>query len=158
MNSAHPAFVDLVRRQLKRDYRDEDLRGAGLRIFTTLSPVAQDNAERALSGVLAKLGKRKKSRKLQGAMVVTAVDSAEVLAVVGSRQVRQVGFNRALDAVRPIGSLVKPAVYLAALEDDLDFCNFTGVPTVRVLEVLKELTDCRFLYGRYLRSHTFWMM
>lgn len=30
---------------------------------------------------------------------------------------------------------------LAALEDDLDFCNFTGVPTLRVLEVLKGLTD-----------------
>lgn len=29
---------------------------------------------------------------------------------------------------------------LAALEDDLDFCNFTGVPTVRVLNVLKDLT------------------
>lgn len=29
---------------------------------------------------------------------------------------------------------------LAALEDDLDFCNFTGVPTLRVLEVLKDLT------------------
>ena len=29
---------------------------------------------------------------------------------------------------------------LAALEDDLDFCNFTGVPTVRVLELLKDLT------------------
>lgn len=29
---------------------------------------------------------------------------------------------------------------LAALEDDLDFCNFTGVPTTRVLDVLKELT------------------
>ncbi len=30
---------------------------------------------------------------------------------------------------------------LDALEDDLDFCNFTGVPTVRVLEVLKDLTE-----------------
>lgn len=30
---------------------------------------------------------------------------------------------------------------LAALEDDLDFCNFTGVPTLRVLEVLKDLTE-----------------
>ncbi|MEM9427478.1 MAG: hypothetical protein AAGA06_12345 [Pseudomonadota bacterium] len=29
---------------------------------------------------------------------------------------------------------------LAALEDDLDFCNFTGVPSIRVLRVLKELT------------------
>jgi len=30
---------------------------------------------------------------------------------------------------------------LAALEDDLDFCNFTGVPTLRVLEVLEDLTE-----------------
>lgn len=29
---------------------------------------------------------------------------------------------------------------LAALEDDLDFCNFTGVPSIRVLRVLKNLT------------------
>lgn len=30
---------------------------------------------------------------------------------------------------------------LAALEDDLDFCNFTGIPSMRVLEFLKELMD-----------------
>lgn len=29
---------------------------------------------------------------------------------------------------------------LEALEDDLDFCNFTGIPSTRVLEVLKDLT------------------
>jgi hypothetical protein len=30
---------------------------------------------------------------------------------------------------------------LAALEDDLNFCSFTGVPTRRVLEVLNELIE-----------------
>ena len=30
---------------------------------------------------------------------------------------------------------------LAALEDDLDFCNFTGVPSVRVLKLLKDIVD-----------------
>ncbi len=52
---------------------------------------------------------------LQGALIATAIDSGEVLALVGDRNPRMAGFNRALDAVRPIGSLVKPAVYLTAL-------------------------------------------
>ncbi|RYZ83502.1 MAG: penicillin-binding protein 1B, partial [Moraxellaceae bacterium] len=34
----YPAFVDLVKRQVKQDYREEDLVSEGLRIFTTLSP------------------------------------------------------------------------------------------------------------------------
>jgi penicillin-binding protein 1B len=44
-----------------------------------------------------------------------------VLAVVGGRHEDRAGFNRALDAVRPVGSLIKPAVYLAALEQPRRF-------------------------------------
>jgi Membrane carboxypeptidase (penicillin-binding protein) len=47
---------------------------------------------------------------------VTDPQTGEVLALIGGRETRYEGFNRALDALRPIGSLVKPAVYLAALE------------------------------------------
>jgi len=53
---------------------------------------------------------------LQGASVVVSVDGGEVLSVVGGRNPQFAGFNRALDAVRPIGSLIKPAVYLTALQ------------------------------------------
>lgn len=114
---SYPAFMDLVRRQLHRDYREEDLTSEGLRIFTTLDPWVQSKAEEALSGRLEKLEKRKKlpTGKLDGAAVVLDSQSAEVLAVVGGRNTRFAGFNRALDAVRPIGSLIKPVVYLAAL-------------------------------------------
>ncbi|BEQ13267.1 penicillin-binding protein 1B [Desulfoferula mesophila] len=116
--SPYPAFLQLVYRQLKRDYRDEDLRSEGLGIITTLDPVAQRAAERALSGRLARLEKdrRLKSGTLQGALVITSTQNAEVQAVVGGRDPRFEGFNRALDAQRPIGSLVKPVVYLTALE------------------------------------------
>ncbi len=117
--SNYPAFLDLVRRQLRRDYRDEDLRGAGLQIFTTLDPLLQRQAESALSARIRQLeldSGRLGPNTLQGAVVLTRTSTAEVLAVVGGRKPREAGFNRALDAVRPIGSLVKPAVYLAALE------------------------------------------
>ena len=112
-----PAFVDLVRRQLRRDYREEDLTSEGLRIFTTLDPWVQQRAASALSGRLQKIEKGRRIAKgsLQGAMVVVSAQNGEVQALVGGRDAGFAGFNRALDAVRPIGSLVKPAVYLAAL-------------------------------------------
>ena len=49
-------------------------------------------------------------------MVVTNPETGEIQALIGSRDPRFAGFNRALDAVRPIGSLIEPAVYLTALE------------------------------------------
>jgi penicillin-binding protein 1B len=52
---------------------------------------------------------------MEGAVVSVDVDNGEVEAVVGGRDVRYAGFNRALDTRRPIGSLIKPAIYLTAL-------------------------------------------
>jgi len=116
--SPHPAFLDLVRRQLQEDYRDRDLRDAGLRVFTTLDPRVQSAAEAALGGRIRELEQRGAAGDgpLQGAAVVVHPATGEVLGLVGGREVRYAGFNRALDARRPIGSLVKPAVFLTALE------------------------------------------
>ncbi len=114
-----PAFVDLVRRQLRRDYPGEVLRSEGLRILTTLDPTVQRAAESALDQSIPLLARRSRiaSGELQAAIAVTDARSGEVLSIVGGRDPRRAGFNRALDAVRPIGSVVKPAVYLAALTD-----------------------------------------
>ncbi len=115
--SSYPAFIDLVRRQLHRDYREEDLTSEGLRIFTTLDPWVQEQVEAALANRLPKLEKQYgiEEEALQAAAVVVGADGGEVLAVAGDRTPGYAGFNRALDAVRPIGSLVKPVVYLTAL-------------------------------------------
>ena len=111
-----PAFLDLVRRHLKRDYQDTDLATEGLQVFTTLDPRAQQSAESALLKNLQRLDSTRHSKVgLQGAVVVADPQSGDVLAVVGGRDLGREGFNRALDARRPIGSLAKPAVYLAAL-------------------------------------------
>lgn len=116
--SPYPAFLNLVHRQLRQDYRDEDLRSEGLQIFTTLDPKVQRVAEEVLSKRLTRLENTRgmQTNSLQGALIVTSTQNAEVQAVVGGRDPRFEGFNRALDARRPIGSLVKPIVYLTALQ------------------------------------------
>ena len=113
-DSSYPAFLDLVKRQLREDYRDEDLTEEGLRVFTSFDPVLQLKAEQAMSETLKRLGKA--TEGVEGAMIVTNPETGEIQAMLGSRQPGFAGFNRALDASRPIGSLIKPAIYLAALE------------------------------------------
>jgi penicillin-binding protein 1B len=109
--------MGLVRRQLRRDYRDEDLDSAGLTVLTTLDPLAQRIAQAAVSEGVSGLRRRDEAtRPLEGAAVVTRPATGEVLAVVGGAEGGFDGFNRALDARRPIGSLVKPVIYLGALE------------------------------------------
>jgi penicillin-binding protein 1B len=113
----YPAFLDLVREQLAKDYREEDLRSEGLRIFTALDPLVQHQAEQSLTTGLDQLEQQKRIEQgaLQGAVVVSRIGSAEVVAVVGGRDAKYAGFNRAINAKRPVGSLIKPAVYLTAL-------------------------------------------
>ncbi len=48
---------------------------------------------------------------------MTATQTGEIQAMVGGRDARYAGYNRAVDTERPIGSLAKPIVYLTALED-----------------------------------------
>jgi penicillin-binding protein 1B len=114
----YPAFLDLVRRQLRSDYNEADLTEAGLTVFTTLDPQVQRAAESALQEELERLDKSKReaAHGLEGVVIVTTPQTGEVVALVGGRRSGFDGFNRALDAKRPIGSLAKPIVYLAALE------------------------------------------
>jgi penicillin-binding protein 1B len=113
-----PAYLDLVRRHLKRDYAEADLAAAGLSVYTSLDPRAQAAAEHALTQNLKRLdaASRVRGATLEGAVIVAEPNSGDVVAVVGGRDAGSDGFDRALDARRPIGSLVKPAVYLTALE------------------------------------------
>ena len=112
-----PAYMDLVRRQLAGEYSEESIATTGLRVFTNLDPVVQKQAEQELVEGLARLEPGGAANALlEGAIVVTQPATGAVLAVVGGREVAAAGFNRALDAKRPAGSLIKPFVYLTAIE------------------------------------------
>ncbi len=127
--SPHPSFLRLVHRQLRRDYDEKDLRSEGLRVFTTLDPRVQGVAETALTRRLAQFDKERRFGQpgLEGAVVVTDPQSGEVQAMVGGRDVRYAGYNRALDATRPVGSLLKPAIYLTALSEPSKFTLLTPI-------------------------------
>jgi len=115
----YPAYLQLVRKQLQRDYREGDLRSEGLRIFTMLDLLAQAIAEAVVRKRVPELERARglAAGSLESAVVVTSAGQGEVLALVGGRDSEYAGFNRALDAVRPIGSLIKPVVYLTALSE-----------------------------------------
>ncbi len=119
----YPAFIDLVKRQLREDYSAEELNSEGLKIYSTMSLRAQGHVERALTERLKSLESAYKATGLQGAVVLAAVGSGEVEAVVGDRNTQFSGFNRALDARRSIGSLIKPVVYLTALQNGYNLAS-----------------------------------
>ena len=127
--SPHPAFLQLVHRQLRREYDEADLRSEGLRVFTTLDPRVQQAAERVLSRKLAQFDKEKRFGEpgLEGAVVVADSQGGEVQALVGGRDPLYRGFNRALDAARPVGSLLKPAIYLTALSEPSRYTLVTPI-------------------------------
>jgi penicillin-binding protein 1B len=92
----------------------------GARIYTTLDSEAQTAVNESVAAVIGKIEKRiKKPSKqpLQTAVIVVDLTHAQVLALTGGRNYTASQFNRATDAKRQIGSIVKPFVYLPALAD-----------------------------------------
>ena len=114
----YPAFIDLVKLQLQQNYEPEDLRSEGLRVFTTLDPYVQYMTEQAVVKTMPKLSS---NQDLQTAAVVVSPSNGDVLAIVGDRKPSFKGFNRALNAKRQIGSLIKPVIYLTALQHPSEY-------------------------------------
>lgn len=113
----YPAFHDLVRLELRENYQDSELRTQGLRIQTNLDPVLQESLESSIKKTKIELVNKygNKLNELEGAAIAVDIISGEVKAVVGSSSPSEFGFNRSINAIRPIGSLVKPFIYLTAL-------------------------------------------
>ena len=128
----YPAFMDLVRNELGERYSASDLRTQGLRIFTTLKPRLQENAQQAVSRTLASIEQTsgQEPGSLQASTVVSDTQTGEVLALVGGRQGRVDGFNRALNARRPVGSVVKPIIVLTALENGYEWSSLVNDETI----------------------------
>lgn len=111
-----PSYLDAVKRELKELLADQSVIEKGVKIFTYMDPQAQLAAEDAVKQRLSAL-----DSKLEAAMVVTDYQAGAYKAIVGGKAVHFAGYNRALDARRQIGSIVKPVLYLQALEKSEQF-------------------------------------
>ncbi|MCE4936080.1 penicillin-binding protein 1B [Aliivibrio fischeri] len=110
-----PAYFQQLKWELKEKAGKAYQKGEGLRVFTTLDPLSQQKAEQAVERTVPQLEKRA-GKGLEAAMVIVDRQSGEIRAMIGGSRTGFDGFNRAINAKRPIGSLVKPAIYLSALE------------------------------------------
>ncbi|WP_189483181.1 penicillin-binding protein 1B [Alishewanella tabrizica] len=110
LNASFPAYMDAVKRELRQLALDPSLTHSGIKVFTYLDPMAQTQAERTVSQLVPEMNK-----DLEAAMLVVDYQEAAVQALVGGKTAGYAGFNRALEAKRPIGSLIKPAIFLEAL-------------------------------------------
>jgi penicillin-binding protein 1B len=131
-SSASPAFLAQVKRQLANEYSADDLKSAGLNVFTTLDASIQKRAERAVTDTLKAIERGRVAGQLQAAMVIAEPRSGEILAMIGDRRPGYAGFNRALDAQRPVGSVIKPFVYAYALSQPQHYSLATTISDVAV--------------------------
>ncbi|MGP1721519.1 penicillin-binding protein 1B [Shewanella frigidimarina] len=120
-----PAFFAVVKQELRDRYGDSLLKQSGVKVYTTLDPMAQEAAEKAVLSTMASLDKRAKN--VQVGMVVTDKYTGGIAAMVGDKQPSYEGFNRAVEIRRPIGSLIKPFVYASALRQADRFTLATPV-------------------------------
>ncbi|HOL92801.1 MAG TPA: PBP1A family penicillin-binding protein [bacterium] len=116
-----PFVVDAVQRRLADMLLPEELQTEGYSIYTTIDMRLQNAAQEAVQEGLEELEKEKpdlkvKDQLLQAALVSIDPYSGAVLALVGGRDFQVSSFNRALLGKRPIGSVIKPFIYLKAMQ------------------------------------------
>lgn len=154
-----PAYLDLVKRQLQSSYSGDELARRGLRVFTAFDPLLQRNLELGLAKGL----KGFRQPELQAAVVIIDYLNGDIQALVGDRVTDYPGFNRALMAQRPIGSLIKPLLLYSLLHDSLTLASKVSDEPIRIQQsdgkiweprnYDRELHGEMSLYEAFVRSY-----
>lgn len=125
-------FKEAVRRELVERFGWQRVSEGGLKVYTTIDPQLQQQAEKIVERRLQDVEKRRNYPHeprskievqedvappyLQAAVVVMDPRTGAVRAQVGGRNFSESRFNRAVQARRQSGSAFKPIVYAAAVE------------------------------------------
>ncbi len=117
-----PYYIDAVRKFLEKN----NLPSQGVKVYTALDLQAQQRAQESLQNHLSELEKsnrqikinKEKGLSLEGAVLSGDAQSGLVHVLVGGRSFRKTQFNRAIEGHRQVGSIMKPFVYLSALQSN----------------------------------------
>ncbi|MEM7564856.1 MAG: penicillin-binding protein 1B, partial [Pseudomonadota bacterium] len=123
-----PAYLDLVKRQLARHYSSDDLALRGLQIHTPFDPLIQRNLESGMQQGLARFD----NDSLQTAVMMIDYLNGDVQGMISDRVSDYPGFNRAILAQRPIGSLIKPLLLYSLLRSDLTLASRVSDAEIRI--------------------------
>lgn len=129
-----------VLRELRRA-APELVDGGGITLHTTIDPRAQNQTVALVGEHLERIRVGEYGRFLggdepvQAAAIVMESSTGAILAVVGGRDFTTTQFNRALQSRRPVGSLAKPLIFAAALQQ--------GLPAIRPLSTAELTVDTR---------------
>jgi len=112
-----PHFALWIKDQLAEKYGETLVEQGGLRVYTTLDLDLQDFAQQA---VATEVGKLKKQKVGNGAVLITRPGTGEILAMVGSKDYfaeDEDGKVNVIFASRQPGSSIKPLNYALAIRD-----------------------------------------
>jgi penicillin-binding protein 1B len=123
-----PAYLDLVKKQLNSNYSAQDLSNKGLNIFTAFDPLRQQQLEKGLQQGL----NRFKNKEIQSAVIMADYLSGDLVALVGDRDTDYPGYNRAVMAQRPIGSLIKPMLLYGLLKSGNSLATLVEDRPIRI--------------------------
>jgi penicillin-binding protein 1A len=123
VNPLNSWAVDAILHELEQVVALDKIDTGGLRIDTSLDAGLQQAAEESVARRLAEVEHRPDFKKqhpseqqpLQGALVAMDNATGGITAIVGGRNFTESKYNRALVAMRQIGSSAKPFVYEEAL-------------------------------------------
>lgn len=153
-----PFFTAFVAQQAASILGLPSIKSKGLRVYTTLDPIFQREAEQVVEAAAEDLQRLADDDEfdepIEAALMATNPSTGEILAMVGGTDFERSQFNRAT-ALRQPGSLFKPIVYLTALEEGYKWSDMSFVPPVSVggyrprsmyKDYLKETTLLRAFY------------
>lgn len=145
---------EMVRIFLESLYDKELLYSGGLQIQTTINVTMQKNAEKEFHKHVTDLRERT-SKPVDGALLCLEGATGAVKALIGGYDFSTSQFNRATQAIRQIGSTIKPLVYAAALEQGLSFADTLMDEPLKIVsgnQIWEPRNDTRQFTGLMTRA------